>query len=284
MRSIRTHLLAATSRLITEEAIAEARLLLEHALQRNATWIFTHADDDLSDDDAARFDALIVERLRGVPIAYLVGSRGFWSLDLQVTSDVLIPRPETELLVELALQRIPVDAKVDVADLGTGSGAIALAIAHERPRSSVIACDASAAALMVARENAGRIGVGNVRFAQGDWYGAVGGSRFALIASNPPYIAMGDAHLQRGDLRFEPSLALSSGEDGLDAIRTIIAGAADHLLDAGWLLLEHGWDQGAAVRSLLDASEFTEVVTHRDLGQQERVTLGCLRGGILPTC
>lgn len=252
-------------------------MLLGHVLQRDATWLIAHAEDELSDDDAARFEALIAERVRGVPVAYLIGSRGFWSLDLAVTSDVLIPRPETELLVELALQRIPRDAETSVADLGTGSGAIALALAHERPLARVLACDASAAALAVARANGERMGIANVRFAQGDWYAAVGDAKFALIASNPPYIAVGDAHLARGDLRFEPALALSSGVDGLDAIRTIIAGAPEHLLDGGWLLLEHGWDQGEAVRALLEVAGFSDVVTHRDLGDRDRVSLGCFR-------
>lgn len=277
MPTIRTNMLAASARLTGDEASIEAKILLEHALQRDGTWLFTHADDDLSDIDAARFDALIVERLRGVPVAYLVGSRGFWSMDLAVTSDVLIPRPETELLVELALQRIPAEVELDVADLGTGSGAIALALASERPRARMLACDASPPALAVARANAERMELANVRFAQGDWYGAVGDARFALIASNPPYIAVDDAHLQQGDLRYEPALALSSGEDGLDAIRTIITGASEHLIDGGWLLLEHGWNQGDAVRLLLVASGFTDVATHRDIGDRDRVSLGCFR-------
>ena len=252
-------------------------MLLEHVLQRDATWLLAHADDELSDDVAARFDALIAERMRGVPVAYLIGSRGFWSMDLAVTSDVLIPRPETELLVELALQRIPRDTELDVADLGTGSGAIALALAVERPHAHVLACDASAAALAVSRSNAERLRLANVRFAQGDWYAAVDGARFALIASNPPYVAVGDAHLERGDLRFEPALALSSGVDGLDAIRIIVAGAPAHLRDGGWLLIEHGWDQGDAVRALFEVAGFSDVATHRDLGDRDRVTLGCFR-------
>ncbi len=252
-------------------------MLLEHVLQRDASWLIAHADDGFSDEDSARFEALIGERLRGVPVAYLIGSRGFWSMDLAVTSDVLIPRPETELLVELALQRIPANVGVDVADLGTGSGAIALALARERPRARMLASDASAAALAVACGNADRMGLANVRFAQGDWCAAVGDARFALIASNPPYIAVGDAHLQRGDLRYEPALALSSGADGLDAIRTIVAGAPAHLLDDGWLLLEHGWDQGDAVRALLASAGFADVATHRDLGDRGRVTLGRFR-------
>ena len=252
-------------------------MLLGHVIQRDSTWMYSRADEELTDDEAARFEALIAERLRGMPVAYLIGTRGFWSMNLAVTSDVLIPRPETELLVELALQRIPADTQVDVADLGTGSGAIALALAHERPRSRVLACDASAAALAVANGNAQRLGLVNVRFAQGDWYAAVRDARFSLIVSNPPYVAVGDAHLERGDLRYEPALALSSGADGLDAIRKIISDASNHLLDGGWLLLEHGWDQGEAVRALLNAAGFAEVATHRDLGDRDRVSLGSFR-------
>ncbi len=252
-------------------------MLLGHVLQRDSTWLYAHGDDELSAEESARFDALISERVRGVPVAYLIGSRGFWSMDLAVSSDVLIPRPETELLVELGLQRIPADADTNIADLGTGSGAIALALATERPGARVIACDASAAALAVARANAQRLGLANVRFAQGDWFAAVGDARFSLIASNPPYIAVGDAHLGRGDLRYEPALALSSGADGLDAIRKIISDASNHLLDGGWLLLEHGWDQGEAVRALLNAAGFAEVATHRDLGDRDRVSLGSFR-------
>lgn len=277
MPSIRANSLAAASSLTGDEAGVEARMLLGHVLQQESSWLYAHGEDELSKDDTARLEALIAERIRGMPVAYLIGSRGFWSMDLAVTSDVLIPRPETELLVELALQQIPTDEEVDVADLGTGSGAIALALARERPRLRVLACDASAAALAVARGNAQRLGLANVRFEQGDWYTAVGDARFSLIASNPPYIAVGDAHLLRGDLRYEPALALSSGEDGLDAIRTIITGAPAHLLNGGWLLLEHGWDQADAVRALLDAAGFTNVATHRDFGDRDRVSLGCFR-------
>ena len=280
MASIHEILQAATLRLVGDEAASEARLLLEHAIQRSATWLYTHVDDTLGDDDAGRFESLMLERLRGVPVAYLIGSRGFWSMDLAVTSDVLIPRPETELLVEFALQRIAVDAEVDIADLGTGSGAIALALARERPHAHVLACDASIAALAVARGNAQRLCLANVRFAHGDWYAATDGARFALIASNPPYVAVGDAHLERGDLRFEPALALSSGADGLDAIRTIVAGASAHLVDGGWLLVEHGWDQGDAIRALFEDAGFGDVATHRDLGDRDRVTLGCFRRSV----
>jgi len=191
---------------------------------------------------------------------------------------VLIPRHETELLVELALDRIARDREVRVADLGTGSGAIALALARERPLARVTATDASAAALDVARRNAARLGIGNVAFAVGDWYAALGDARFDLIVSNPPYIAAGDAHLAQGDLRFEPAAALASGADGLDAIRRIVADAPEHLADGGALLLEHGFDQSLRVRALLDAAGFQNVTSVSDSGGHERVTLGTKRG------
>jgi release factor glutamine methyltransferase len=215
-----------------------------------------------------------MRRAAGEPLAYLTGRREFWSLDLAVTPDVLIPRPETELLVELALQRIPRNVKVDIADLGTGSGAIALALAHERPLTRVLATDASAATLTVARDNAARLRNGNIEFAQGDWCAALGNRKFDLIVSNPPYIADKDAHLQQGDLRFEPRAALASGADGLDAIRVIVHGAPAHLKPGAWLMFEHGHEQGLAVRDLLEKSGFVEVFTERDLEGRERVTGG----------
>jgi release factor glutamine methyltransferase len=203
-----------------------------------------------------------------------VGARGFWRFDLAVTPDTLIPRPETELLVELALARIALDAPARVADLGTGSGAIALAIASERPRARMVAVDVSGEALEVARGNAAMLGIDNVEFRRGDWLAPLDGERFDLIASNPPYIAEGDVHLARGDLRFEPHGALASGADGLDAIRVIAATAPKHLRDGGWLLVEHGWEQGPAVRALFEAAGFVDVATERDLEQRDRVTLG----------
>jgi release factor glutamine methyltransferase len=215
---------------------------------------------------------LLERRARGEPVAYITGSRGFWSLELEVTPATLIPRPETELLVELALQRLPRDSACAVADLGTGSGAIALALASERPHCRVTATDASEAALEVARRNAARLGIGNVVFAQGDWMAPLGDDRFGLIVSNPPYIEAGDAHLARGDLRFEPPTALASGNDGLDDIRRIVASAREHLLPGGWLLFEHGWNQGDAARALLDQAGYTDVFTAQDLEQRDRVS------------
>lgn len=255
-------------------APGEAELLLAHALGRSRSWLFAHADDPLTDTEAAAFKALLQRRMSGVPVAYLLGSQGFWTLDLLVTPATLIPRPETELLVEQALARIPNDAAMRVSDLGTGSGAIALAIAKERPRAQVVAVDLSKDALDVARANAARNGIGNVEFRQGSWLEPLLGEGFDVIVSNPPYVADGDPHLAQGDLRFEPALALACGKDGLDAIRLIIGGASKALRPSGWLLFEHGFDQAAEVRSLLADAGFGEIEAVRDLEARDRVTLG----------
>jgi release factor glutamine methyltransferase len=274
--TVRSALAHAAATLAGDEASREAELLLQHALDRSRAWLFAHADDTIDAAGAARFRALVSRRATGEPLAYVTGRREFWSLDLAVTPDVLIPRTETELLVELALQRIPDAAGCEVADLGTGTGAIALAIARERPRARVLASDLSYAALAVARGNAGRLAIGNIEFAEGDWCAALAGRRFDLIVSNPPYIAAADSHLGQGDLRFEPRAALASGADGLEAIRTIVYAAPAHLQSAGWLLLEHGFEQGRAVRELLEKSGFVEVFTALDLEQRERVSGGHL--------
>lgn len=252
----------------------DASLLLAHALGKPRSWLFAHADDALGAADAARFDALLARRAAGEPVAYLTGTRGFWTLELAVTPATLVPRPETELLVELALARLPQGQLLRIADLGTGSGAVALALAKERPQACVLATDASPEALDVARENARRHGIGNVTFRAGSWLQPLDGECFDLIASNPPYVADGDPHLARGDLRFEPAMALSCGPDGLDAIRIIVRDAPACLRSGGWLLLEHGWDQGEAVRALLVEAGFVDGVTERDLEGRDRVTLG----------
>lgn len=255
---------------------AEAELLLAHVLGRSRSWLYAHRDDPVDPADADRFRALLARREAGEPVAYLTGRRGFWSFDLRVTPDTLIPRPETELLVERALDRLPATAELRLADLGTGSGAIAVALAHERPRARVVAVDLSPGALEVARANAAELGLANIEFRQGDWLAPLAGERFDLLASNPPYIAEGDPHLD--DLRHEPAPALSSGHDGLDAIRTIAREAPAHLLPGGWLLLEHGWDQGDAVRGILVAAGFAGVMTDRDLEARDRVTSGLWPG------
>lgn len=265
---------AGAARLGGETARREAEWLAEQALGVGRAWLFAHADDAVTPEAHARFLALLARRAQGEPLAYILGRVGFWTLDLEVTPDTLIPRPETELLVEAALERLPAGAALRIADLGTGSGAIALALASERPRAHVVATDASAAALAVAHRNAARNEVGNVAFRQGDWLAALAGERFDLIASNPPYVALGDPHLGRGDLRFEPDAALASGADGFDALRTLARDAPTHLVPGGWLLLEHGWDQGAAVRGLLRDAGFQRIETLRDLEDRERVTLG----------
>ena len=255
-------------------ARADAELLMAHVLGKPRTWLYAFGDSALTAAQQAAFEGLAARRAAGEPVAYLTGRRGFWTLDLQVTPDTLIPRPETELLVELALARLPPDAAADVLDLGTGSGAVALAIASERPLVRVTAVDASPGALAVARANAETHGLRNLEFRHGDWYAPLADARFALIASNPPYIESADPHLAQGDLRFEPYSALASGGDGLDDIRAIVAGAPRHLLPGGWLLLEHGWHQGAAVRALLADAGFAEISTERDLEQRDRVTMG----------
>ncbi len=264
----------AAARLPGEDARHEAEQLLIHVLGVERAWLFAHASDEVDADTRGRFEVLLARRAEGHPLAYLTGRRGFWTLDLQVNTATLIPRPETELLVEQALARLPADEMLRVADMGTGSGAVALSIASERPLATVMATDVLGPALAVAVKNAQAHGLENVWFRRGHWYAALGADRFDMIVSNPPYIAAGDPHLVQGDLRFEPPPALASGADGLDAIREIVAGAHDHLVPGGWLLLEHGWDQGPAIHALLEQAGFVEAQTVQDLEQRDRVTLG----------
>jgi release factor glutamine methyltransferase len=259
----------------------ETRILLGHVTGLSRMQLITHDEQTLTPAQADSYQQLIRRRQQGEPIAYLIGQREFYGLMLRVTPDVLIPRPETELLVELALARLP--AGGSILDMGTGSGAIAVAIAHERPDAEVTALDLSAAALAIAAENAARHatqGKSPVRFIESDWYDALimqttQQQSFDVIVSNPPYIVAGDAHLAQGDLRFEPADALTDHRDGLSALRTIIAGAPAHLRAGhGWLLMEHGYDQAAAVRELLQSQGFTEVQSWRDLAGIERVSGG----------
>jgi release factor glutamine methyltransferase len=247
----------------------EARILISHALQLSRVQLVTRSEHALDEREAAAVSALFRRRLAGEPIAYLVGEREFFGLMLHTTPAVLIPRPETELLVELALERLPANGRV--LDLGTGSGAIAIAIAHARPDASVTALDASAAALEVARANVQRHAV-PIRLLQSDWYAALAGERFELIVSNPPYIAQGDVHLAQGDLRFEPADALTDHADGLSALRAIVAGAPGRLAPGGWLLMEHGYDQAAPVRGLLARGGFADTQSWRDLAGIERAS------------
>ncbi len=240
----------------------ENRILLCHALGLTRIELITKSERILTDDEAAALNALAARRVAGEPIAYIVGKREFFGLDFTVTPAVLIPRPDTELLVELAIERLPANGRL--LDMGTGSGAIAVAVAHTRPDATVTALDVSAEALAVAHANAAANRAA-VRFVQSDWYAGVGGEQFDLIASNPPYIADGDEHLSQGDLRFEPSGALTDRADGLSALRVIVEGAPEHLVAGGWLLMEHGYDQAAQVRQLLDNAGYTEVQSWRDL-------------------
>lgn len=246
-----------------------------HVCNLSRTQLITQGDRALNPEQEQRLWELVTRRLRGEPIAYITGRREFWSLDLQVTPDVLIPRPETELLVEQALARIPNDADWLIADLGTGSGPVALALAHERPRCRVLATDTSAAALTLTQANAQRLGITNLECRSGDWLGPLAGEKLDMIVSNPPYIAETDPHLRAGDLRFEPRAALTPGGDGLDAIRCIIRNARDHLRANAWLLLEHGYDQGAAVRALLTSRGYRDICSFHDTSNQERVTAAC---------
>lgn len=257
------------------EARVEAELLLARALGRPRAWLIAHAHDRIDAAAAAAFAALLARRIAGEPVAYLLGRRGFWSFDLQVTPAVLIPRADSERLVECALTELADDRPLRVVDLGTGSGALALAIARERPLAEVVAIDASAAALAVACANADEAGLSaRLQFVQGDWLMPLAVAGCDAIVSNPPYIAVGDRHLREGDLRFEPAQALVAGVDGLDAIRVIVRDAPRHLRAGGWLWLEHGFEQAAAVRALLAAAGFVAIVTHRDLEGRERVSGG----------
>jgi release factor glutamine methyltransferase len=265
----------ASAALPGDDARGEAELLLAHALDRPRAWLYAHADDAMGEASTSAYGALVERRMRGEPVAQILGRREFWSLSLAVNEHTLIPRPETELLVELALARLPAGVPQRVLDLGTGTGAIALAIASERPLVAVVAVDASVDALAVAEANAVGLGLSaRVSMRHGDWFSPVSGQRFNLIASNPPYIHDDDPHLAHGDLRFEPRSALASGADGLDDLRRIVADAPAYLLPGGWLLVEHGWEQGTAVRELFVAAEFTAVETVRDLEDRDRVTLG----------
>ena len=256
----------------------ENRILLCHATGLSRVQLITQSDRPLTLEEAQRLDALVARRLQGEPIAYIVGRREFFGLEFQVGPAVLIPRPDTELIVELALERLPQREGTPprLLDMGTGSGAIAVAVAVTRPDTAVTALDVSPDALAIAQANAAANGA-DVRFLLSSWFDALdAGATFDVIASNPPYIAAGDAHLAQGDLRFEPPGALTDHADGLSALRLIVAGSGRHLAPGGWLLLEHGYDQAAAVRALLLAAGFADVQSWKDLGHIERVSGGRL--------
>lgn len=255
-----------------DEPRREAELLLCQVLGCSRAVLLARDREVLAAPAAQELSAVLARRRRGEPQAYISGEKGFWTLSLKVGPAVLIPRPETELLVEWGLACMAQRPAPSMADLGTGSGCIALALASERPDAQVLATDLSAEALAVARGNAAELGLGRVGFAQGSWFESLSGHRFDLIVSNPPYIAVGDEHLHA--LRHEPLQALTDGADGLNCLREIVAGAPEHLEAGGWLLVEHGYDQGAAVRALFERARFRDIETRRDLGGQERATGG----------
>jgi len=315
---IKTTLLLAATQLKaqsieTESAKLEAQLLLQHVLNVNRAWLISHENDALQANINAAFEALLKRRLNGEPIAYILGYREFSGLNLKVTPDTLIPRADTETLVEAALARIALSetpypqpsptrkvgvntlqnladpspspqlgrrvrerGDVTILDLGTGTGTIALAIAKHRPQAYVTALDASQAALNIAIENAGNLNISNVKFILSDWFSTLIDEKFDVIVSNPPYIEATDAHLKKSDLRFEPISALASGADGLDAIRHIIKNAPPHLNPHGWLMLEHGYNQASQVAALLKQAGFIEISHAKDLSGINRVTLGQL--------
>jgi release factor glutamine methyltransferase len=259
-----------------QEASLEAEILLGHCLQKTRAQLRARPEILLSDNANDCYQRLLERRRQGEPIAYITGYKEFWDLRLRVTPAVLIPRPETEHLVERALERIPPDARWNIADLGTGSGAVGLAIAKERPHCHMTAVDKSAPSLEIARENAAENCIQNISFQQGSWFSPLGDKRFDMIVANPPYIAENDLHLQQGDLRFEPPEALSAKADGLEDLRHIISCAPAHLAPAGWLLLEHGYQQGASVMALLQENGFLKIQCYADYAQLERVSGGQL--------
>ncbi len=258
-----------------DEAKREAQVLLGHSLGVTRAWLTAHRDDSADRGIATRFLMLLKQRTVGQPVAYLTGKREFYGREFRVTPDVLIPRPDTETLVEAALGKLALKSRTDVLDLGTGSGCIAVTLALERPAARVTAVDLSHSALRVARENAEALGA-RIEFLQGAWFTQLGEQEFDLIVSNPPYIAADDPHLQRGDLRFEPAMALAAGKDGLDEIRRIVSGAPGYLKPGGWLLFEHGHDQAETCRDLLRSAGFGKLVSLADLAGISRVAGGRL--------
>jgi len=262
-----------------DAAKLEAEVLLAFTLNKPRSHLYTWPDKQIDVEQNEQFAQLLKRRCAGEPIAYITGEREFWGLTLKVSPETLIPRPETERLVEIALQYIPENKPFYVADLGTGSGAIALAIARERPNATILATDVSEATLSIARENQVALGLSNVQFLQGNWFEAFSRQQlenksFNFIISNPPYVAEQDPHLQQGDLRFEPARALSSGRDGLQDLQTIIQSATQYLARDAHLLLEHGFDQAAAVVDLFEKSGYSSVRCFQDYAERERATIG----------
>jgi len=261
----------------SETPETDVRWLLSKVLDRPVSTITSWLDYDLSDAEVNQFSSMLLRRIRGEPVAYIRGDQGFWTLELEVDQSTLIPRPDTECLVAQALE-LPLDEKrpCRVLDLGTGTGAIALSIATERPNWNVIGRDISADAVNLASRNAIANDIKNTCFVHGNWFDGITQS-FELIVSNPPYIAEGDPHLSRGDVAFEPRSALESGPDGLRDVRLIVSQSSRYLCEGGWLVIEHGYDQGLAIRVLFEHEGFSLVKTVKDYGGQDRVTLGCMR-------
>ena len=271
--TIRETLVAAQNRLNSDSPRLDAEVLLLHVLKKPRVYLYSHDDDLLTTGQRKSYAGLLEKRMRGEPIAHILQFREFWSLPLKVTADTLIPRPDTERLVELALS-LTMPGQAKVLDLGAGSGAIACALASERKEWSVFAVEQRKAALTVLNQNVAALRLSNVVVQHSDWFEAVAHENFDMIVSNPPYLIDSDPHLSKGDLRFEPYSALASGPDGLRDIKHIAGRAKLYLRQRGWLLLEHGYDQGQAVRSLMRGEGYAEVVTEKDLGGNDRVTYG----------
>jgi len=259
-----------------DTALIDCEVLLCTVLNQQRHYLFAHADAVVSASELTDYNSLIAKRGSGLPVAYLTGTREFWSLLLEVNQHTLIPRPETELLVELALEAVPADKNANVLDLGTGSGAVAIAIASERPACSVTAIDISQPALTMAQQNAARLGVDNIRFVQSDWFSATVVQPFDLIVSNPPYVESSDCGFISGDIRHEPRIALDGGSHGLDAYRRIIPAAVGFLVSGGKLLFEHGHTQGEPIRQLFHYNRYRDVETRQDYAGLDRVTLATL--------
>ena len=275
------HLIAATKRLekTSDSARLDAEVLLAHSLNKNRTWLVTWSDTELTEIEIPAFEKLLIRREKGEPVAHITGSREFWSLDLQISKDTLIPRPETELMIETILQQYTQTSDIKLLDLGTGSGAIALALASERPGWNITATDKSAAALDIAKKNAQQLNLNNINFIHGNWFEpfenpSSENQLFDIIASNPPYIPNQDPHLSQGDVRFEPMSALASGEDGLNDIRLICQQAPKHLKPEAMLIIEHGFDQKTELHDIFMHSGYKNINQYTDLAGNPRLSSG----------